>query len=74
MPGPAGQHTHILQQERATKKVTRAAAAVAAQKGTDEQYGNRPVTGRLTCVKVMRLRAEVWDAGQELVCRRCLRG
>jgi len=26
MPGPAGQHTHILQQERATKKVTGGAA------------------------------------------------
>jgi len=27
MPGPAGQHTHILQQERATKKVTGAGIA-----------------------------------------------
>ena len=37
MPGPTGQHTHILQQERATKKMT----------GVDDNHrmGTMRVTG-----------------------------
>lgn len=57
MPGPTGQHTHILQQERATKKVTGVSTEMLVQPCREVAPG-------------LRITAGILDAGKALLIQR----